>query len=129
MAKADGIAKLAAWKANASSSSYPAAVTVSRDDSQKLPSQVVDAALRSDPAAMPVEMGVDLGAAGYAVLKVIKSVPRELPVAEAAKQERQQYSRQWTTAENLAYYEVLKERFKVRILAPKPGAVSADKSS
>ena len=129
MAKADGIAKLAAWKANSSSSSYPAAVTVSRDDPQKLPSQVVDAALRSDPAAMPVEMGVDLGAAGYAVLKVIKSVPRELPVAEAAKQERQQYSRQWTTAENLAYYEVLKERFKVRILAPKPGAVSADKSS
>ena len=129
LAKADGAAKLAAWKANPSSASYPAVVTVSRDDPQKLPAQVVDAALRADPAAMPAEVGVDLGAAGYAVLKVIKSVPRELPAAEAAKQERLQYTRQWTTAENLAYYEVLKERFKVRILAPKPSAASTDKSS
>lgn len=129
LAKADGSAKLAAWKANPSSASYPAVVTVSRDDPQKLPAPVVDAALRADPAAMPAEVGVDLGAAGYAVLKVIKSVPRELPAAEAAKQERLQYTRQWTTAENLAYYEVLKERFKVRILAPKPSAASADKSS
>lgn len=129
LAKADGVAKLAAWKANPASTSYPSAVTVSRDEPQKLPVQVVDAALRADPASMPAEIGVDLGTSGYAILKVLKSVPRELPPAEVAKQERQQYTRQWTTAENLAYYEVLKERFKVRILAPKPGAAGADKSS
>jgi peptidyl-prolyl cis-trans isomerase D len=129
LAKAEGIAKLAGWKANPASATYPGAVTVSRDDPQKLPAQVVDAALRADPAAMPVEVGVDLGPVGYAVLKVIKSVPRDPPAVDAAKQERQQYTRQWTAAENLAYYEVLKERFKVRILAPKPSATAADKSS
>ncbi len=128
LAKTEGVAKLAAWKANPASASYPAAVTVSRDDPQKLPTQVIDAALRADPGIMPIEMGVDLGVAGYAVLKVVKPVPRDAPVAEAAKQERLQYTRQWTAAENLAYYEVLKQQFKVRILAPKPG-VAADKSS
>jgi peptidyl-prolyl cis-trans isomerase D len=104
-------------------------VTVSRDDAKKLPTQVVDAALRSASASLPAQIGVDLGAAGYEVVKVLKSVPREVPAAGQALQERTQYARQWTTAENLAYYESLKARFKVRILAPKPSDKSVDKAA
>jgi peptidyl-prolyl cis-trans isomerase D len=124
LAKKEGLAKLAAWKANASMASYAEAVTVSRQDPHALPVQVVDAALRADGKALPVEQGVDLGGAGYAVVKVLKTLPRDKPQADAAKQEVTQYTREWTTAENLAYYELLKEQFKVKINVPKPAVLS-----
>lgn len=120
LAKQEGVAKLEAWKANAGSAVYPEAVTISRQDPKTVPMQVVDAALRSDGKALPVQQGVDLGAAGYAVLKVVKVIPRDKPEAAAAKQELTQYIREWTTAENLAYYDLLKEQFKVKIMVPKP---------
>jgi peptidyl-prolyl cis-trans isomerase D len=89
---------------------------------QGQPRAVVDAALRADPAALPALVGVDLGPQGYAVVKVGKVLPREAPAAEAAKQEMAQYSRWWSTVENLAYYELLKERFKAQINVSKPEA-------
>ncbi len=122
LAKKEGMVKLDAWKVNLGSAIYPEAVTVSRQDPKALPMQVVDAALRSDGKALPVQQGVDLGAAGYAVLKVIKIMPRDKPEAAAAKQELAQYIREWTTAENLAYYDLLKEQFKVKIMVSKPVA-------
>ena len=64
--------------------------------------------------------GVDLGAAGYMVVKVNRVVPRQAPDAQRAQQERQQYEQWLTTAEGLAYYELLKQRFKVQIKAPRP---------
>ena len=125
LARKDGTDKLAALKAgalatNAASLSLPGAIVVSREESQKQPPQVVEAALRADPAALPAVVGIDLGAAGYAVVKVIKALPRVAPADEVAKQERQQYTQWWTAAENLAYYNLLKERVKTKILVPKP---------
>jgi peptidyl-prolyl cis-trans isomerase D len=122
LAKTEGKQKLAAWKANPASASLPPAVTVSRRDAQKQPSAVVEAALRADPGALPAFVGVDLGDQGYAVVKVEKVVPRDPPTAEQAKQELDQYTKWWSTAENLAYYNLLKERFKVKIELPKPAA-------
>ena len=125
LARKDGTDKLAALKAGAlatgpASLSLPGAIVVSREESQKQPPQVVEAALRADPAALPAVVGIDLGAAGYAVVKVIKALPRVAPADEVAKQERQQYTQWWTAAENLAYYNLLKERVKTQILVPKP---------
>lgn len=120
LAKKEGMVKLDAWKASAGSTAYPEAVTVSRQDPKTLPMQVVEAALRSDSKALPAQQGVDLGAGGYAVLKVIKIMPRDKPEATVAKQELAQYIREWTTAENLAYFTLLKEQFKVKIMVPKP---------
>ena len=125
LARKDGTDKLAALKTgalatNAASLSLPGAIVVSREESQKQPPQVVEAALRADPAALPAVVGIDLGAAGYAVVKVIKALPRVAPADEVAKQERQQYTQWWTAAENLAYYNLLKERVKTKILVPKP---------
>ncbi|HXE46970.1 MAG TPA: SurA N-terminal domain-containing protein [Ramlibacter sp.] len=120
LAKKEGVEKLAAWKTNPASASLPAPIAVSRQESQKQPQAVVEAALRADPAALPVFAGVDLGDQGYAVVKVNKVLPRETPAEAAARQERQQYAQSLASAENLAYYNLLKERFKVQIEVPKP---------
>jgi len=120
LAKKEGMDKLAAWKANPAAASLPSAVTVSRQEASDLPGQVIDAALHADPAALPAFAGVDLGPQGYAVVKVNKIVPRQAPAPEAAQQERDQYEQWWASAETLAYYNLLKDRFKVQILVPKP---------
>ena len=79
--------------------------------------------LRADPAALPSFTGVDLGEQGYAVVKVNKVLPREAPPPAEAKQERSQYADAWGGAENLAYYNLLKDRLKVQMLVPKPAGL------
>ena len=120
-ARKEGEAKLAAWKAApAAATGLPAAVEVSREQPQVLPRAVIDAALHTPSDSLPGWTGVDLGAEGYAVVKVNRIVPRQAPDAQRAQQERQQYVQWWTTAEGLAYYELLKQRFKVQIKTPRP---------
>jgi peptidyl-prolyl cis-trans isomerase D len=120
LAKKEGQAKLAAWKAAPASAELSPARAISRQDADKVPRPIIEAALRADPAALPAFVGVDLGADGYAVLKVLKVVPREAPPAEQAQQEQQQYLRSWAAAEAVAYYNTLKERYKAQILVAKP---------
>jgi peptidyl-prolyl cis-trans isomerase D len=122
LARKDGEAKLAAWKANPASAQLPAATILSRQDAGKQPRQVIDAALRADPAKLPSLAGVDLGPEGYAIVQVTKVLPRDTPPPQQAQQEAAQYGRAWAMAEALAYYESLKERFKVKINVPKPAA-------
>ena len=126
-ARKDGIAKLAAWKAAPATAVLPETLAVSRDQPKKQPLQVIDAALRADASALPALAGVDLGAQGYIIVKVVKVLPREASLEAAAKQERTQYSQWWTTAESLAYYNTLKERFKADIKVVKPVRDKADK--
>jgi peptidyl-prolyl cis-trans isomerase D len=123
LAKKEGMEKLAAWKASPAGAALPAPIAVSRQDSQKQPQAVVEAALKADPAALPALVGVDLGEQGYAVVKVNKVLPRDMPPEAVARQERDQYGQWWASAENLAYYNLLKERFKVKIVAPKPAGL------
>ena len=121
-ARKEGIAKLAAWTAAPQDAVLQPAVSISRDlaQAQGIAPQVVDAALRADAAALPVLKGIDLGAKGYVVAKVIKVLPRTESAADIAKQERTQYSQWWNSAESFAYYNVLKERFKTEIKVSKP---------
>lgn len=120
LARKEGEAKLAAWKPNPAAAELPAAVPVSRQDAGKQPKQVIEAALRADPAKLPALVGVDLGPEGYAVVKVNKLLPRDTVAPQQAKQEIAQYTRAWGTAEAMAYYEVLKERYKTQINVPRP---------
>jgi peptidyl-prolyl cis-trans isomerase D len=122
-ARKDGMAKLAAWKAAPATATLAAPILVSREQSQQLPVPLVDAVLRADTSALPSFAGVELGVEGYAVVKVNKVVPRDPPADAAAKQERIQYGQQWASAESLAYYNGLKDRFKAEILVAKPAAV------
>lgn len=124
LARKEGLGKLAAWKAAPATAVMPAALLVSRDQSQDISSQMVMAALRADASNLPVFVGVDLGAQGYAVVRVNKIVPRPAAAQAVAKQDREQYAQWWTGAENQAYYGLLKERFKAEIMVarPPPGA-------
>ena len=125
-ARKDGIAKLAAWKAAPASATLQGVVQVSRDQAMKLPPKVVEAALKADVSALPVFSGVDLAAQGYAIVKVIKVLPREPAQEATAKQERTQYAQWWTSAESLAYYNILKDRFKTEIKIASPARASAE---
>jgi peptidyl-prolyl cis-trans isomerase D len=87
---------------------------------QKLPPQVVEAALKTDASTLPAFAGVDLGLQGYAIVKVVKVLPRDPPPEANAKQERAQYSQWWTSAESLAYYNALKQQYKAEIKVAKP---------
>lgn len=120
MARKDGAEKLAAWKASPASAAMPAAVVISREQAQQLPIDALKAALSADTATLPAWVGVDLGAQGYAVLKVLKVLPRAAPAAALAQQEQTQYTQWWTSAESLAYYNILKERFKADIKVSRP---------
>lgn len=120
LAKEAGEKQLAAWKGGEAATGLGGALTVSRDQPQGVLPQVLTAALSADPKALPAWLGVDLGEQGHAVVRVDKVVPREPADAQRLAQEVQQYNQWWATAESLAYYEMLKERFKARILAPAP---------
>ncbi|MGE4242567.1 SurA N-terminal domain-containing protein [Ramlibacter sp.] len=127
LAKKEGQEKLAAWKAAPASANaaLTPAVVVSRISDQKLPRQVVEAALRADTSTVPAFVGVDMGAEGYAVVKVNKGLPRDASPPPQAQQEVQQYANAWTAAETLAYFNLLKERYKVQLTAPKPAEGAA----
>ena len=122
LAREAGAAKLAAW----SKGDKPAAdatigpIVVSRQDLQNQPPAVVDRAMNIQQTALPAWTGIDLGALGYRAIQVIKVLDAK-PVPEAALAQRvEQYTQQWTNAEALAYYEMLKQRFKVQFKVPRP---------
>ena len=124
-ARKDGAAKLAAWQAAPASADTPESAVVSRDQSTKLPGNLVEAALRADSAKLPALVGVDLGAQGYAVVKITKVLERETK-GDTVTQDRQQYTQWWSNAEAAAYYNVLKDRFKAEIKVAKPTAKKDD---
>jgi peptidyl-prolyl cis-trans isomerase D len=111
-----------------SAESLPNAIVLSREKSQKQLPQVVDAVLKADPAKLPVVTGVDLGAQGYAVVRVIKVLPPEADNKELMAQAQQQFTQLWGAAETLAYLAHLKSVLKAEILVAKP-AVEKPKSA
>lgn len=122
LARKDGEAKLAALKADANAFKLAPAVVVSRDVPGSLPPKVLDAALRADLSSAPSLAGVDLGDAGYALVRVNKRVPRDERPAAEAKLETEQYTQAFAIGERQAYLELLKQRYKVEILVAKPKA-------
>jgi peptidyl-prolyl cis-trans isomerase D len=127
LARKEGADKLSAWKATPAAATLPEVVIISRDASgSKQPSPIIEATLRADTAKLPAFIGVDLGAQGYAVVKVIKLLERD-PKSSTAFQDRQQYTQWWSDAETAAYYNSLKDRFKADIKAAKPSAKKDEK--
>ncbi|MRD45981.1 peptidyl-prolyl cis-trans isomerase [Caenimonas koreensis DSM 17982] len=120
LAKEEGIKRLAAWKADPAKAQMQPAVVISRQEPGQMLPAVVDAAMRTDPVTLPSWTGVELGAGGYVVVKVTKVLARDTPTPEAAKRERDQYAQWWSSAETVAYFNLLKERLKVQIKVPKP---------
>ncbi|MDM0058697.1 SurA N-terminal domain-containing protein [Variovorax fucosicus] len=120
LAKTEGEARLKAWQADSAGATLAAPVTLSRLETQSLPAPVIEGALRADTSKLPAWAGVDLGAQGYAVVRVNKAVPRAPSTPETAQQEAGQFAQVISAAENAAYYELLKQRYKAEILVPRP---------
>jgi len=120
LARVEGVKQLEAWKAGGDASGMPVARTVSRDKAEGLAQPVLNAALSADPKKLPAWVGVNLGDQGYAVVRVDKVLAREARDAQVQGQEVQQYGQWWSSAEGQAYYETLKDRFKVKIQVPEP---------
>ena len=126
LASQEGATKLAAWKAAPASAQLPSAVVMSRDQAQGAAPQIVNAVLRADLSTLPAFVGISLGAQGYAVARINKIVERPATAELALKQDRAQYAKWWSTAEGQAYYGLLKERFQVEFMTPRPKPAGSD---
>lgn len=128
LARKEGEARLAALKAAPATAISTPAVTVSRVQPGEVPMPVIEAALRAPATPLPAFVGVDLGNEGYAVAKVVKVLGRD-PAGSDLQRTRTQFAQALAEAETLAYYEALKQRFKVSRsgagVAPAAGAASA----
>ena len=121
LAKKEGAEKLAAWQAKPDAANLTETQTVSREQVKLAPS-LIRGVMRADVSQLPSWVGVDLGESGYAVVRVDKVVAREAVDEARSGQERGQYSRSWTSAEGQAYFNLLKERFKVKMKVAAPTA-------
>ena len=124
LAKKEGMDKLAVWKAAPASAVMPAAVEVARNQPQNLPMQIVEATLKADTTKLPDFVGVEVPGRAYYVAKINKVLPPVAADDATAKQGRVQVSQAWVAAEDQAYYNLLKERFKTDIKLAKPIAKS-----
>ncbi|WP_027994900.1 SurA N-terminal domain-containing protein [Simplicispira psychrophila] len=123
LAGKEGEAKLAAWIAKPDSATgLSASVLISRDQPQNQPRAVVEAVLRAKTDTLPAWAGVSLGLQGYAIAKINQVIPGAAPDAKVAAQRHQQYLQWLSNAEGLAYYEMLKDRYKVQIKVARPTA-------
>lgn len=120
LAKKEGMDKLAAWKAAPASAVMPAAVEVARNQLQNLAVQIVEAALKADASKLPDFIGVEVAGRAYYVAKINRVLPPVAADDATAKQARVQVSQAWVAAEDQAYYNLLKERFKTDIKLAKP---------
>lgn len=125
-AKKDGEARVAALKANAAEM-LGTPLVLSRTKPEGQPRQVVDAALRADVSKGAAAVGVDLGDQGFVVLKVVKKIEREAndPDTERAKP---YVAQALAAAEQTAYYDALKRRYKAEV-KPLPAATVADEAA
>lgn len=115
-AREEGSARLAQWKGQPAAATLPAAVTLSRVNTQNLPQAVVEAVLKAKADALPAWVGVDLGDAGYAVAVIDKVLPADLAEAGSLDKAREQVSQLWAQAESEAYYAALRTRYKAVVL-------------
>ncbi|MFT4192023.1 MAG: SurA N-terminal domain-containing protein [Comamonas sp.] len=118
LARQEGQAKLKAWQAGETHAALPAEITVSRTATQNLQAKEIDAALRADPTKLPAWIGVDLGDQGYSLIKVNATEARAAVPAQQAEAEVGQFKQIWSTAESQAYYNWLKQQYKVEIKVP-----------
>lgn len=125
MAKKEGTDKLTAWKAAPTTAVMPDAVVIARNQPQNLPMPLIEAMLKADSSKLPEFVGVEVAGRAYFVAKVNKVLPPTAADEDLVKQARSQVSQAWVAAEDQAYYNLLKDRFKTNIVIAKPAAKTA----
>ncbi len=127
LARKAGEERLAAVKAAPANALSEPALVVSRSQPRELPREVVDAALKAPATGVPSAIGVNLGSAGYAVVRLSKVLGRD-PAAGDASRAQGQYAQAWGDAEAQAYLAALKTSIKVELTpqpAPAPDAAAS----
>ena len=123
LAREAGQQRLEDWKTNpGNATGLSAATVVARDQPANQPRAVVDAVMAAPTQPLPAWTGVDLGAGGYTIAKINRVVPPVPADAQQAAQRQQQYVQWLAGAEAKAYYEMLKDRYKVQIKVPVPSS-------
>ena len=121
LARKDGEAKLQAWKADPSQAQgLGESITISRNQSEGLSQAVLEAALQLPAEPLPAWAGVDLGAQGYAIVKLTEVLAAQEQSPEEAQLAQAQYEQIQAMAESAAYYELLKKQFKVQMKVAQP---------
>ncbi len=116
LARKDAEGKLAQWRAGAAPAdgTLEEPMRVSRTAGQIYPAELIDAVMKAPPSPLPSWAGVDFGEQGYAVVRIDKLLPRDSAAGDAA-QLQGQYGQAWGAAEADAYYQALRERYKVKV--------------
>ncbi|MBB5204137.1 peptidyl-prolyl cis-trans isomerase D [Inhella inkyongensis] len=122
LAKADGEKQLAALQKDPESQAWDAPRWVSRAAAQGLPEAAMSALMRADAKKLPAVVGVDLGNAGYLLIRVGKI---GAPEATMAKSAAPQFAQAQSAAEAQAYLEALKLSLKAKLLVAAPAASAA----
>jgi peptidyl-prolyl cis-trans isomerase D len=117
-ARQAGEEQLAKWKTAPDTRALGKAEVLSRAAPGKWPAALLEAVMHAPTQTLPAWVGGDLGAQGYAVARINQVLP--VPDLAARQQERAQLAQWVGTAEGLAYYNHLKDRFKVVIKEPRP---------
>lgn len=126
-AKAEGEARLKQWQSHPDQATgLGEPVVHSRSKQGGLPAAVADAVLRAPTAQLPGWLGVDLGAEGYAVVKLLKVMPADAAALGDAQQTRNQYNQLWSRAETDAYLKALRQKYKAQVTAKSVAAPVAD---
>lgn len=120
LAKAAGEAMLKSAQQGQAPAGLSDELTVSREQPGPLPLAVLNAAMSAPTAALPAWTGVDQGEQGYTVVQVSQVLARTPAEAQRQQAEKTQFKQWLAAAEMAAYYESLKQRFKVKILVPEP---------
>ena len=120
LAKKDGEARLAELRQDVAKA-LPRKLVVARNLPQDLPRQVLDEVLKAPSDKLPAAVGVSLGDAGYAVVRVLKVLPREVDAQTEARL-NEQLGQLWAAAESAAFTEALKKRHRAEL---KPAAKAA----
>jgi peptidyl-prolyl cis-trans isomerase D len=113
LAKKEGQALLAQLQKNADPS-LPDSAVIGRAAAQGVPRELIDVVLGVDAGKLPAPVGVDLGAQGYLVAKVLKVLPRD-PAVATEDVLQNQYGQAIAAAEMQAYYAALKKRYKAEL--------------
>ena len=88
---------------------------VSRAESGNFPRQVLEKVLLAPAAKLPAVVGLDLANKGYAIALITRVVGVDPSIAKDPEKVRSSFAQAWTEAEDKAYFEALKKRFKAEI--------------
>jgi peptidyl-prolyl cis-trans isomerase D len=118
LARAAGAGKLAALEKAPSDAGFSAPRTVTRTRADGLPPAAVKAIMAVPAEKLPAYVGAELTGGGYAVFRVLSAQVPAAPAPQQRESLAQALQQQQGSADDSAYLEALKAKYKVEILKP-----------